>query len=66
MQQRYVGQGKKISYHNQGNREKNNTKDRAQSLKAETHDHKNKTIAKKNRHFKGASKKVCHEIVQVC
>ena len=57
MQQRYVGQGEKISYHNQGNREKNNTKDQAQSLKAETLDHKNKTIATKNRRFKGVSKK---------
>ena len=48
---------KKISYHFQGNREKNNTKDQAQSLKAETLDHKNKTIATKNRRFKGVSKK---------
>ena len=57
MQQRYVGQGETISYHNQGNREENNTKDQAQSLRAETLDHKNKTIATKNRRFKGVSKK---------
>ena len=33
MQQQYGGQGETISYHNQGNREKNNTKDQAQSSK---------------------------------